>query len=86
MEGRDLEDMALDMREETQVLDMDDSEASVVKFVNQILREALEERATDIHVEPLQDDLRIRYRIDGCCTRCPCRRKSKCCRPRSFPA
>jgi len=65
MEGRDVEDMALDMREETQVLDMDDSEASVVKFVNQILREALEERATDIHVEPLQDDLQIRYRIDG---------------------
>ena len=65
MEGRDVEDLALDMREETQVLDMDDSEASVVKFVNQILREALEERATDIHVEPLQDDLQIRYRIDG---------------------
>ncbi len=65
LEGRDLEDLALDMREETQVLDLDDSEASVVKFVNQILREALEERATDIHVEPLQDDLQIRYRIDG---------------------
>ena len=65
MEGRDVEDLAFDMREETQVLDMDDSEASVVKFVNQILREALEERATDIHVEPLQDDLQIRYRIDG---------------------
>ena len=44
---------------------LDDSEASVVKFVNQILREALEQRATDIHIEPLQDDLQIRYRIDG---------------------
>ncbi|HEY5752436.1 MAG TPA: GspE/PulE family protein [Chthoniobacterales bacterium] len=65
LEGRDVEDAALDLRQETQVLDLDDSEASVVKFVNQILREALEERATDIHVEPLQDDLRIRYRIDG---------------------
>src|SRR3982751_2219600 len=43
----------------------DDPEASVVKFVNQIIREAIVERATDIHVEPLEDDLRIRYRIDG---------------------
>jgi general secretion pathway protein E len=46
-------------------LNADDPEASVVKFVNQIIREAILERATDIHVEPLEDDLRIRYRIDG---------------------
>ena len=46
-------------------LNADDPEASVVKFVNQIIREAIIERATDIHVEPLEDDLRIRYRIDG---------------------
>ena len=37
----------------------------MVSFVNQIMRTALEERATDIHVEPLENDLRIRYRIDG---------------------
>ena len=43
----------------------DDAEASVVKFVNQIIREAIVERATDIHVEPLENDIRIRYRIDG---------------------
>ena len=46
-------------------LNADDPEASVVKFVNQIIREAIHERATDIHVEPLENDLRIRYRIDG---------------------
>ncbi|PYJ10999.1 MAG: secretion system protein E [Verrucomicrobia bacterium] len=46
-------------------LNADDPDASVVKFVNQIIREAIFERATDIHVEPLEDDLRIRYRIDG---------------------
>src|SRR5207248_11275127 len=38
---------------------------SVVKFVNQVIREAIAERATDIHVEPLENDIRIRYRIDG---------------------
>src|SRR5919201_1206678 len=46
-------------------LNDDDPEASVVKFVNQIIREAIVERATDIHVEPQENDLRIRYRIDG---------------------
>jgi general secretion pathway protein E/type IV pilus assembly protein PilB len=65
LEGREIEDALLDLRQEVNVLDEDDSEASVVKFVNQILREALQEKATDIHVEPLDDDLRIRYRIDG---------------------
>ncbi len=47
------------------VIDEEDPEASVINFVNQIIREALSQRATDIHVEPLADDLRIRYRIDG---------------------
>ncbi|MDQ6913594.1 MAG: Flp pilus assembly complex ATPase component TadA, partial [Verrucomicrobiota bacterium] len=51
--------------EESMDLNADDPEASVVKFVNQIIREAIVERATDIHVEPLEGDLRIRYRIDG---------------------
>ena len=46
-------------------LNADDPDASVVKFVNQVIREAIFERATDIHVEPLENDLRIRYRIDG---------------------
>jgi type II secretory ATPase GspE/PulE/Tfp pilus assembly ATPase PilB-like protein len=46
-------------------INADDPEASVVKFVNQIIREAIVERATDIHVEPLENDIRIRYRIDG---------------------
>jgi general secretion pathway protein E/type IV pilus assembly protein PilB len=54
-----------DERFEAMDLDADDPEASVVKFVNQIIREAISERATDIHVEPLENDLRIRYRIDG---------------------
>jgi type II secretory ATPase GspE/PulE/Tfp pilus assembly ATPase PilB-like protein len=55
----------LDDRTQSMNLNADDPEASVVKFVNQIIREAIIERATDIHVEPLEDDLRIRYRIDG---------------------
>lgn len=52
-------------REQAHDIASDDPEASVVKFVNQVIREAIYERATDIHVEPLENDLRIRYRIDG---------------------
>jgi general secretion pathway protein E/type IV pilus assembly protein PilB len=53
-------------------LEADDSElakqaqeASVVKLVNEILVEAANERASDIHIEPEENALRIRYRIDG---------------------
>ena len=42
-----------------------DQEASVIKFVNQIIWEAFKDRATDIHFEPSEDELRIRNRIDG---------------------
>jgi len=40
-------------------------DASIIKFVNQILHEAFKDRATDIHIEPYEDELKIRYRIDG---------------------
>jgi general secretion pathway protein E len=42
-----------------------DEDASIVRFVNQIIQEAMAERSTDIHVEPFEQELRIRYRIDG---------------------
>jgi type II secretion system protein E len=55
-----------------EALEADDSEmakqaqeASVVKLVNQILIEAANERASDIHIECEEHGLRIRYRIDG---------------------
>lgn len=39
--------------------------ASIIRFVNQILKEAIERRATDVHIEPFEKELRVRYRIDG---------------------
>lgn len=47
----DIEDMAED--------------ASIVKFVNQVLLQAYQDEATDIHLEPQENDLKVRYRIDG---------------------
>ncbi len=40
-------------------------DATIIKFVNQLIQEAMRDRATDIHVEPMDRELRIRYRIDG---------------------
>jgi type II secretion system protein E len=40
-------------------------DASIIKFVNQVLQQAVLERATDIHIEPFEGELRIRYRVDG---------------------
>ena len=40
-------------------------EASVIKLVNEIILEAINERASDIHIEPFEKALSIRYRIDG---------------------
>jgi len=40
-------------------------DASIIKFVNQIFSQAVEERTSDIHMEPYENELRIRFRIDG---------------------
>jgi len=42
-------------------------EAPVIKLVTLIISEAIKRRASDIHIEPLEDRLRIRYRVDGVC-------------------
>ena len=40
-------------------------EASVIRLVNDLLAEAISERATDVHIEPYEHELAVRYRIDG---------------------
>jgi type II secretion system protein E len=40
-------------------------DASIIKFVNQVLTEGIDRRATDVHIEPFENELRVRYRIDG---------------------
>ncbi len=46
-------------------LDSAAEDASIIRFVNQVLRDAIELRSSDIHLEPFEDEFRIRYRIDG---------------------
>ncbi|GDY23195.1 general secretion pathway protein GspE [Verrucomicrobiota bacterium] len=54
-----------DDNEENTDLDSAAEDASIIRFVNQVLRDAIELRASDIHLEPFEHELRIRYRIDG---------------------
>ena len=43
----------------------EDENAALIRFVNEVIAKAVDDRATDIHFEPLKDSLQIRYRIDG---------------------
>src|SRR5205823_102019 len=41
------------------------TEAPVIRFVNLLISRAVEQRASDIHIEPFENELKVRYRIDG---------------------
>jgi FixJ family two-component response regulator len=45
--------------------DLEDQNAAIIRFVNEVVQKAIVDRATDIHFEPHKDTLQIRYRIDG---------------------
>jgi type IV pilus assembly protein PilB len=45
----------------------EDAEAPIIKLVNLIITEAVHGRASDIHIEPMADRVRVRYRVDGVC-------------------
>lgn len=63
----DAADIALvgEEAESPEVLEKIAGEAKVIKLVDSIIQQAVSERASDIHIEPDEDALRIRYRIDG---------------------
>ena len=49
----------------TNMLDSVSEEAPIVRFVNSMIEQAIENRASDMHIEPTELDLRVRFRIDG---------------------
>ena len=46
-------------------VDLSRTEGPVITFVNQLLRRAVDERASDLHLEPTEEGLRVRFRVDG---------------------
>jgi type IV pilus assembly protein PilB len=65
---RDLEDQASELSDSEDITgslaDMADS-TPIVRFVNLVLFQAVQDRASDIHFEPFEDEFKIRYRVDG---------------------
>ena len=64
LETNDLETVAHELEEPTDLLDADD-EAPIIRLVNSLLFRAVKERASDIHINPEEKDISVRYRIDG---------------------
>lgn len=66
---RDIDDMQREdvAEEDLEIADLQKMarEALVIKLVNLIVHQAIQERASDIHIEPQERDLRVRYRVDG---------------------
>lgn len=63
-EAEDEDDLELMFGDDKEIAE-GDQEASIIKFVNQVIWQAYRSRATDIHFEPHEDELQIRNRIDG---------------------
>lgn len=70
--GADTLEHLVDVREVQRVtdtgvhsIDDDATDASIVRFVNELIVDAYNSRATDIHLEPFENQIRVRYRIDG---------------------
>jgi len=61
----DIEILTAQNKQEDNIEDETTDNASVIKFINQIIVNAIKDRATDIHIETYENELRIRYRIDG---------------------
>jgi len=61
----DFEEPTVSIEEKAEDIEKRAEEASVIKLVDQILQEAIQQGATDIHIEPDRDELMVRYRVDG---------------------
>ena len=64
IEGDNIEDLSASVSDSEDLLDVA-NKAPIIKLVNMVLFQALKMRASDVHLQPFEDRLQIRYRIDG---------------------
>jgi general secretion pathway protein E len=64
LEGTDLDTVAHELEEPQDLLDVSD-EAPIIRLVNSLMYQAVKERASDIHIEPMERDIVVRFRVDG---------------------
>ncbi len=60
----DLTQVAQELQEPSDLLESDD-DAPIIRFINAVLTEAVKENASDVHIEPYENRLGVRFRIDG---------------------
>ena len=60
----DLNQVAQELQEPSDLLESDD-DAPIIRFINAVLTEAIKENASDVHIEPYENRLGVRFRIDG---------------------
>ncbi|HEY0839235.1 MAG TPA: type II secretion system ATPase GspE [Vulgatibacter sp.] len=57
--------LAQEVEEAPDLIDSGDDEAPIIRFVNWLLKRAVKDRASDIHIEPFEKELVVRFRVDG---------------------
>ncbi|HEX8539797.1 MAG TPA: type II secretion system ATPase GspE [Cystobacter sp.] len=65
LEAQDLDSIAQEIDEVKDLIDVEGDEAPVIRLVNSVLFRAAKERASDIHIEPMERELMVRFRVDG---------------------
>jgi len=60
----DLSQVAQELQEPSDLLESDD-DAPIIRFINAVLTEAIKENASDVHIEPYENRLGVRFRVDG---------------------
>ena len=56
--------VAQELPEPSDLLESDD-DAPIIRFINAVLTEAIKENASDVHIEPYENRLGVRFRVDG---------------------
>lgn len=59
------EDLEFDLDEPVDLLEASENDAPIIKFVNNVLFRAIKDKASDIHIEPYEKDMAVRFRVDG---------------------
>lgn len=64
-DSEDLNSIAMDLEDTTKDLLEEDDEAPIIRLVNSIFAQAIKEKASDIHIEPFEQQIQVRFRRDG---------------------
>ncbi len=70
--GRDPNSVDFSKIKDDVVTDAEDEDGVVAQLVHSVISDAIKKRASDIHIEPMENKLRIRYRVDGNCAEMEC--------------